>query len=163
MQFAVVGATGAVGQEMCSILARRRVPADSLRLLASARSAGTCVPYAGTDLTVRELTADALAGIDFALFSAGAETTRAFAKPAAANGTVVIDNSSAFRMDPNVPLVIPEVNPQDAQEEATEVNQCVCFPAENLRQFRRAAEPLLPEAGQASLPQPTAAHHLEHG
>ncbi len=116
MQIAVVGATGAVGQEMCSILARRRVPADSLRLLASARSAGTCVPYAGTDLTVRELTADALAGIDFALFSAGAETTRAFAKPAAANGTVVIDNSSAFRMDPNVPLVIPEVNPQDAQE-----------------------------------------------
>ena len=100
MQIAVVGATGAVGQEMCSILAQRRVPADCLRLLASARSAGTRVPYAGTDLTVRELTKDALAGVDFALFSAGAETTRAFAKPAAANGTVVIDNSSAFRMDP---------------------------------------------------------------
>ncbi len=116
MQIAVVGATGAVGQEMCSILARRRVPADCLRLLASARSAGTRVPYAGTDLTVRELTPDALAGVDFALFSAGAETTRAFAKPAAANGTVVIDNSSAFRMDPDVPLVIPEVNPQDAQQ-----------------------------------------------
>ena len=116
MQIAVVGATGAVGQEMCSILARRRVPAGCLRLLASARSAGTRVPYAGTDLTVRELTKDALAGVDFALFSAGAETTRAFAKPAAANGTVVIDNSSAFRMDADVPLVIPEVNPQDAHE-----------------------------------------------
>ncbi len=116
MQIAVVGATGAVGQEMCSILARRRVPADRLRLLASARSAGKCVPYAGTDLTIRELTADALAGVDFALFSAGAETTRAFAKPAAANGTVVIDNSSAFRMDSDVPLVIPEVNPQDARK-----------------------------------------------
>jgi len=116
MQIAVVGATGAVGQEMCSILARRRVPADCLRLLASARSAGTRVPYAGTDLTVRELTKDALAGVDFALFSAGAETTRAFAKPAACDGTVVIDNSSAFRMDADVPLVIPEVNPQDAHE-----------------------------------------------
>ena len=116
MQIAVVGATGAVGQEMCSILAQRQVPADGLRLLASARSAGTRVPYTGTDVTVRELTADALAGVDFALFSAGAETTRAFAKPAAANGTVVIDNSSAFRMDADVPLVIPEVNPQDAHE-----------------------------------------------
>ncbi|MCZ6654417.1 MAG: aspartate-semialdehyde dehydrogenase [Planctomycetota bacterium] len=116
MQIAVVGATGAVGQEMCSILAQRQVPADGLRLLASARSAGPRVQYAGTDLTVQELTADALAGVDFALFSAGAETTRAFAKPAAANGTVVIDNSSAFRMDADVPLVIPEVNPQDAHE-----------------------------------------------
>ncbi len=116
MQIAVVGATGAVGQEMCSILAQRQVPADGLRLLASARSAGPRVQYAGTDQTVRELTADALAGVDFALFSAGVETTRAFAKPAAANGTVVIDNSSAFRMDADVPLVIPEVNPQDAHE-----------------------------------------------
>ncbi len=114
MRIAIVGATGAVGQEMCSILAQRRVPADRLCLLASTRSAGTRVPYAGTDLTVRELTSDALAGVDFALFSAGAETTRAFAKPAAANGMVVIDNSSAFRRDPDVPLVIPEVNPQDA-------------------------------------------------
>jgi aspartate-semialdehyde dehydrogenase len=114
MRIAVVGATGAVGQEMCSILARRRVPADCLRLLASARSAGTSVRYAGVGLTVQKLTDDALAGVDFALFSAGAETTRAFAKPAAAKGTVVIDNSSAFRMDADVPLVIPEVNPQDA-------------------------------------------------
>ncbi len=116
MQIAIVGATGAVGQEMCSILAQRRVPAEGLRLLASARSAGKHVPYAGTDLTVRELTKEALAGVDFALFSAGAETTRAFAKSAAANETVVIDNSSAFRMDADVPLVIPEVNPQDARE-----------------------------------------------
>ncbi len=115
MQIAVVGATGAVGQEMCSILAQQRVPGDCLRLLASARSAGTRVPYGGTDLTVGELTKDALAGIDVALFSAGAETTRTFAKPAAAHGMVVIDNSSAFRMDPDVPLVIPEVNPQDAR------------------------------------------------
>ena len=85
MQIAVVGATGAVGQEMCSILAQRRVPADFLRLLASARSAGPRVPYSGTDLTVRELTKYALAGVDFSLFSHVAETHPAFPKTPSPN------------------------------------------------------------------------------
>ncbi len=116
MHIAVVGATGAVGREICSILERRRFAADCLTLLASSRSAGRPVRYAGVDLTVGELTAGSLRGVDFALFSAGSETSKALAKSAAAAGTVVIDNSSAFRMDPDVPLVIPEVNPQDALE-----------------------------------------------
>ncbi len=115
MQIAVVGATGAVGREMCSILEQRQVPAECIRLLASAKSAGRRVPYLDTELIVDELTAVSLGGVDFTLFSAGSDISRAFAKSASA-GTVVIDNSSAFRMDPEVPLVIPEVNPRDAFE-----------------------------------------------
>ncbi|MEE9213146.1 MAG: aspartate-semialdehyde dehydrogenase [Phycisphaeraceae bacterium] len=115
MQIAVVGATGAVGREMCSILEQRRFPAECVTLLASGRSAGKRVRYAGADLTVAELTTTSLNSVDFALFSAGSGISRAFAKPAATAGTVVIDNSSAFRMDPDVPLVIPEINPQDAE------------------------------------------------
>lgn len=113
MQIAVVGATGAVGREMCSILEQRQVSAQHVRLLASAKSAGRRVPYLDTELIVEELTADSLSGVDFALFSAGSDISRAFAKSSSA-GTLVIDNSSAFRMDPEVPLIIPEVNPQDA-------------------------------------------------
>ena len=107
MHIAVVGATGAVGREICSILERRRFAADRLTLLASSRSAGRPVRYAGVDLTVGELTAESLRGVDFALFSAGSETSKALARSTAAAGTVVIDNSSAFRMDSDVPLVIP--------------------------------------------------------
>ncbi len=116
MHIAVVGATGAVGREMCSILEQRRFPAERLTLLASTQSAGCKVRYAGTELTVAELTESSLEGINFALFSAGAEVAKAFAEVAQAAGTVIIDNSSAFRTDPQVPLVIPEVNPQDAFE-----------------------------------------------
>jgi len=107
---AIVGATGAVGQEFLSILAARNVPGSSLRLLASARSAGTEIAYGGEMLRVEELGADSFAGIGVALFSAGAERARDFAPHAVAAGATVIDNSSAFRMSPDVPLVVPEVN-----------------------------------------------------
>lgn len=111
---AVVGATGAVGAELLSCLERRGFPARSLRLLASARSAGTKLAFAGAELTVEELTESSFDGIDIALFSAGGETSRRFAPAAVRAGAVVVDNSSAFRMDPEVPLVIPEVNPDAA-------------------------------------------------
>jgi aspartate-semialdehyde dehydrogenase len=107
---AVVGATGAVGPEVLDLLATRRFPAADVVPFASARSAGRRVPFDGTELEVRELTADALEGFDLALFSAGGGTSRRFAPEAVARGCVVIDKSSAFRMDPDVPLVVPEVN-----------------------------------------------------
>ncbi|HEY0387793.1 MAG TPA: aspartate-semialdehyde dehydrogenase [Gaiellales bacterium] len=108
---AVVGATGAVGPEVLSILAERSFPASEVVPFASARSAGTRVPFAGEQLEVRELTEDALAGFDLALFSAGGGTARRFAPEAVKRGCVVIDKSSAFRLDRAVPLVVPEVNP----------------------------------------------------
>lgn len=107
---AVVGATGAVGREMCSILESRRFPVKELRLLASKRSAGTKVQFAGTEHVVTELTPASFAGVDIALFSAGAQVSREFGPIAAAAGAVVIDNSSAWRMDDGCPLVVPEVN-----------------------------------------------------
>ena len=107
---AVVGATGAVGPEVLSILADRRFPASDVVPFASARSAGTRVEYAGEQLEVRELTEDSLAGFDLALFSAGGGTSKRFAPEAVRRGCVVVDKSSAFRMDPQVPLVVPEVN-----------------------------------------------------
>lgn len=107
---AVVGATGAVGPEVLGVLADRAFPAGEVVPFASARSAGTKVTFAGEELEVRELTADALAGFDLALFSAGGGTSKRFAPEAVARGCVVIDKSSAFRMDPAVPLIVPEVN-----------------------------------------------------
>ncbi|MBX3404742.1 MAG: aspartate-semialdehyde dehydrogenase [Phycisphaeraceae bacterium] len=111
LTIAIAGATGAVGREMLTCLEKRRFPHARLRLFASARSAGTALPFAGCELTVEALTADALAGIDIALFSAGSSITRDLAPAAARHNCVIIDNSSAFRMDPSVPLVVPEVNP----------------------------------------------------
>jgi len=110
MTFAVVGATGAVGRELLSLLAERGIPAGSLRALASERSAGTEVAYGNGRMVVEELTDESFTGIDIALFSAGADTARRFAPAATAAGATVIDNSSAFRMDPEVPLVVPEIN-----------------------------------------------------
>jgi aspartate-semialdehyde dehydrogenase len=107
---AVVGATGAVGQEMLQVLAERRFPVRELRAFASARSAGRELRFGGEPVVVRELDAGGFAGVDLALFSAGAERSRAFAPAAVRAGAVVVDNSSAFRMDPAVPLVVPEVN-----------------------------------------------------
>jgi aspartate-semialdehyde dehydrogenase len=107
---AVVGATGAVGPEVLSILAERSFPASEIVPFASARSAGSRVPFAGEQLEVRELTEDALAGFDLALFSAGGGTSKRYAPEAVKRGCVVIDKSSAFRLDPAVPLVVPEVN-----------------------------------------------------
>ncbi len=110
---AVVGATGAVGREMLDTLARRKFPCVSVRAFASARSAGTTVPFGSAELTVEELQEDSFEGIDLALFSAGGSTSERFAPHAVAAGCVVVDNSSAWRMDPNVPLVVPEVNADD--------------------------------------------------
>ncbi len=111
---AVVGATGAVGPEVLSILAERSFPASEVVPFASARSAGTRVPFAGEQLEVRELTEDALEGFDLALFSAGGGTSRRFAPEAVRRGCMVVDKSSAFRMDAGVPLVVPEVNGEAA-------------------------------------------------
>jgi len=108
---AVAGATGAVGGAMLDVLARRDFPLAELRLLASERSVGKKLAFKGEEIAVRQLTKDAFAGIDIALFSAGGSRSLEFAPAAAAAGAVVIDNSSAFRMDPEIPLVVPEVNP----------------------------------------------------
>jgi aspartate-semialdehyde dehydrogenase len=110
---AVVGATGAVGTEMIEVLEERKFPVSRLVPLASARSAGGSVTYKGHDLVVNELTKDSFAGVDLALFSAGTEVSREYAPIAAKAGAVVIDNSAAWRMDKEVPLVVPEVNPHD--------------------------------------------------
>src|SRR5215204_2042246 len=105
---AVVGATGAVGIEMIKTLEKRNFPLERLTLLASARSVGKKLKFRGEELTVKELTKDALTGLDIALFSAGGSISKEFGPIAAKAGCVVIDNSSAFRMDETVPLVIPE-------------------------------------------------------
>jgi aspartate-semialdehyde dehydrogenase len=110
---AIAGATGAVGSEFLRLLEERPFPLASLRLLASSRSAGKKLCFKGRELSVEELTADSFAGCDIAFFSAGGGRSKQFAAAAAEAGAVVIDNSSAFRMDPDVPLVIPEVNPED--------------------------------------------------
>jgi len=109
---AIVGATGAVGVELLRCLEQRHFPLAELRLFASARSAGKTLEFRGQPLTVRELGEDSFRGVQLALFSAGGATSRRFAPIAVAAGATVVDNSSAFRMDPQVPLVVPEINPQ---------------------------------------------------
>ncbi len=111
---AVVGATGAVGQELLKILAERDFPVADLKPLATERSAGKKIEFKGQEFTVRPTTAGAFAGVDLALF-AGGSASKDFARQAAQSGAVVIDNSSAFRMEPDVPLVVPEVNPEDVK------------------------------------------------
>jgi aspartate-semialdehyde dehydrogenase len=112
---AVVGATGAVGREMVRILEQRRFPVKRLVALASPRSAGQKLPFAGGEVVVEELTPASFAGVQIALFSAGGSVAKEFGPIAAAAGAVVIDNSSAWRMDPDVPLVVPEVNLEAAE------------------------------------------------
>jgi aspartate-semialdehyde dehydrogenase len=109
---AIVGATGAVGVELIRCLEQRHFPLAELRLFASARSAGKTLPFAGAPIVVRELTEASFEGVDIALFSAGGATSKRFAPLAVRAGATVVDNSSAFRMDPKVPLVVPEINPQ---------------------------------------------------
>ncbi len=111
---AVVGATGAVGPVVLEVLAERGFPAAEVVAFASARSAGSRVAFAGGELEVRELNEDSLEGFDLALFSAGGSTSKRYAPEAVARGCVVVDKSSAFRMDPAVPLIVPEVNPEAA-------------------------------------------------
>ncbi len=110
---AVVGATGAVGNEMISVLEERDFPVDTLRLFASERSEGIRLNFKGQEIPVETLKEDSFQGIDIALFSAGAERSKIWAPIAAKSGCVVVDNSSQWRMDPEVPLVVPEVNPHD--------------------------------------------------
>jgi len=113
---AVVGATGAVGVEMMKTLEQRSFPVGKLTLLASARSVGKKLSFKGREVTVQELTRDSFAGIDIALFSAGGGISKEFAPVAAKAGCVVVDNSSAFRQDPQVPLVVPEINAADVKQ-----------------------------------------------
>jgi aspartate-semialdehyde dehydrogenase len=112
LKVAVVGATGAVGEAMLAVLAERRFPVGELVALASGRSAGEGVAFGDDELTVRDLATFDPAGVDIALFSAGGDVSREYAPKFAAAGAVVIDNSSAFRADPDVPLVVSEVNPE---------------------------------------------------
>lgn len=110
---AVVGATGAVGVEMLRCLEQRDFPVGQLTLLASARSAGKTMKFKGEDVVIKELTPDSFAGVDIALFSAGGGISKEFAPYATKAGAIVVDNSSAFRMDDDVPLVVPEINAGD--------------------------------------------------
>jgi len=109
---AVAGATGAVGTEMLKVLEQRAFPVSEVRALASARSAGKSVEFAGSELKVQEMTDSSFEGVDIALFSAGGSVSARFAPSAAKAGAVVVDNTSHFRMDDDVPLVVPEVNPE---------------------------------------------------
>jgi len=113
---AVAGSTGAVGKEMLDILAERSFPAARVIALASARSAGRSVRFGDRDLVVEEMTPESFAGVDIALFSAGASVSREYRDAVVGSGAVMIDNSSAFRMDADVPLVVPEVNPEAIAE-----------------------------------------------
>ncbi len=110
---AIVGATGAVGIEMIKTLEKRNFPVGKLTLLASARSVGKKLKFCGAEITVKELTKDSFGGIDIALFSAGGSISKEFAPIAVEAGCVVVDNSSYFRMDDSVPLVVPEINAED--------------------------------------------------
>ena len=113
---AIVGATGMVGQEFIKVLEQRSFPMTSVRLYASDRSHGRKMKVRGEELEVKETTPDSFKDIDIALFSAGADISKQFSPIAARTGAVVIDNSAAFRMDPEVPLVVPEVNPEDIKK-----------------------------------------------
>ena len=112
---AIVGATGAVGAEFLAVLEQRRFPISSLKLLASGRLKGRELPYQGKPLAVEVLSEGSFTGIDLALFTASGSISKQFAPLAVAAGAVVVDNSSAFRMDAQTPLIVPEVNAQQAQ------------------------------------------------
>jgi len=113
---AIAGVTGAVGQEFLRIIEERDFPFDSCKMLASSRSAGKAIEFKGKQYVVEEMTKKSFARVDIALFSAGASRSKEFAPAAVEAGAVVVDNSSAFRMDPTVPLIIPEINPQKIRE-----------------------------------------------
>jgi aspartate-semialdehyde dehydrogenase len=131
MKVAIVGATGAVGREMTRILEERSFPLDSFIPLASSRSVGTTVRFRGEDMPVGELSLEALRGVDVAFVSAGADVSRSFIPAAAEAGTTCIDNSSAFRMQADVPLSIPEVNPEalDGDPRIVAVPNCTTITA----------------------------------
>jgi aspartate-semialdehyde dehydrogenase len=147
LRLAVVGATGAVGPEVLRVLEQRAFPASEVTAFASARSAGRRVAFAGDELEVRELTDDALEGFDLALFSAGGGTSRRFAPEAVRRGCVVVDKSSAFRLAPDVPLVVPEVN----ADAAAAHRGIVANPNCSTIQLVMAVKPLSDAAGIAHL------------
>jgi aspartate-semialdehyde dehydrogenase len=129
---AIVGATGAVGIEMLKVLERRNFPVGKLTLLASARSAGKPLAFRGDEIAVRELREDSFGGVDIALFSAGAGISKTYAPHAVQAGAIVVDNSSAFRMDEKVPLVVPEVNAADVANHSGIVANPNCTTAVSL-------------------------------
>lgn len=116
LHVAVVGATGAVGQQMLKTLADRDFEMDTLTLLSSKRSAGTKVTFRGQEYTVQEATPESFEGVNIALFSAGGNVSKALAPEAVKRGAIVVDNTSAFRMDENIPLIVPEVNEKDLHD-----------------------------------------------
>lgn len=116
MNVAILGVTGAVGQELLKLLDERDFPIDELRPLASKRSAGSKIVFRGKEITIQEATENSFEGIDLVLSSAGGSISKALVPAAVKAGAVVVDNTSAFRMDPSVPLVVPEVNPEDIEK-----------------------------------------------
>jgi aspartate-semialdehyde dehydrogenase len=116
LNLAIAGVTGAVGQEFLRIIEERDFPFDSIRMLASSRSTGKKIEFKGKEYIVEEMTHNSFERVNIALFSAGASRSREFGPSAVKAGAVVVDNSSAYRMDPEVPLVIPEINPQKIKE-----------------------------------------------
>lgn len=140
---AVVGATGAVGREMVSILEERNFPLQDLKLLATERSAGTVMECQGEEYVVEVSSPEAFENIDIALFSAGTSASEKLAPEAKKRGAVVVDNSNAFRMDPEVPLVVPEVNPEDMFDH----DGIIANPNCSTTQMVAALKPLHDEAG----------------
>ncbi len=147
MRVAVVGATGAVGREMIRILQERDFPVDELVPLASERSAGTRVAFRGRELEVRPLRPEALEGVDLALSSCGGAVAKTFVPQAAARGTVCVDNSSAFRMEPWAGLVIPEINPEEVRPD----RRVYCVPNCTIITTLMAVAPLHRAAGLRAL------------
>jgi aspartate-semialdehyde dehydrogenase len=145
-KLAIAGATGAVGREMIKVLEEREFPVSDLVPLASERSEGQKFEFQGREVTVTRLKPDSFAGVEIALFSPGATVSREFAGHAARAGAVVIDNSSAFRMDPDVPLVVPEVNPQ-AIAQALEGRRIIANPNCSTIQLVVVMKPLHDAAG----------------
>ncbi|MGG1245788.1 aspartate-semialdehyde dehydrogenase [Bacillus spizizenii] len=138
LHVAVVGATGAVGQQMLKTLEDRNFEMDTLTLLSSKRSAGTKVTFKGEELTVQEASPESFEGVNIALFSAGGSVSQALAPEAVKRGAIVIDNTSAFRMDENTPLVVPEVNEADLHEH----NGIIANPNCSTIQMVAALEPI---------------------
>ncbi|KAF2426894.1 aspartate-semialdehyde dehydrogenase [Bacillus subtilis] len=138
LHVAVVGATGAVGQQMLKTLEDRNFEMDTLTLLSSKRSAGTKVTFKGQELTVQEASPESFEGVNIALFSAGGSVSQALAQEAVKRGAIVIDNTSAFRMDENTPLVVPEVNEADLHEH----NGIIANPNCSTIQMVAALEPI---------------------
>ena len=114
-RLAIVGATGVVGRTILKVLEQKKLPISEYVLFASKRSAGNRIMFMKKEYTIQELNENSFdSGFDFTIFSAGGETSKKYSPIAASKGCIVVDNSSAFRMDPNVPLIVPEVNPNDA-------------------------------------------------